>query len=174
MTVDIFKQSQDQARHKSNLQNAYKVIGDIYFTKSLNQHESRYDDFENAHKYYKLEREIIDTMTLDDIEEREENDLQKLKHSSHFNMGVMQAKSPMWYSDAEKNLKQAIILAHKLEDYASEKTAWWELGNLYKRNGQFDNVKYCQNKELRLIRKYGFKDDEIYCFEERCKDKTVY
>jgi tetratricopeptide (TPR) repeat protein len=168
--VEIFKQSDDQARHKSNLQNAYKVLGDIYFTKNLNTNESRSDDFENAHKYYKLEREIIDTMTLDDIVDPEEGDLEKLKQSSHFNMGVMESKSPTWYSAAEANLKEAITIAHQLKDFASEKTAWWELGNLYKRVGQFDNVKYCQRKELRLIRIHKFKDDEIYCFEERCKD----
>lgn len=169
MTVNLLKQSQEQCDNKSNLQNAYKVLGDIYFTKSLNQNDSRYDDFENAHRFYKLERNIIDKMTLDDIKDPEPDELLKLKQSSHFNMGVMEAKISSCYEDAENNLKMAITMAHNLKDYAAEKTAWWELGNLYKCAEQIDNVKYCQLKECEIIREHGFTEDELYSFQEKCK-----
>lgn len=166
--INVFKQG-EQSQNKSNLQNLYKVLGDIYFTKSLNQEECRYDDFQNAHRYYKLEREIINTMTLEDIEDPEPDDLTKLIQSSHFNMGVMESKIPSWYKAAEINLKRAVTLASGIKDFTAEKIAWWELGNLYKRVEQYDNVRFCQEKEYHIIKEHGFTLDEFYCFEERCE-----
>lgn len=167
LTVNAFKKA-DNAANKSGLQNAYKVLADIYFTKSLNANESQFEDFRKAHKFYKLEREVIDTMVLNDIPEPEEGDLEKLKQSSHFNMGVMEAKIPSLFPKAQQNLQDTIKLAKALKDPNSEKTAWWELGNLYKRTQQYDNVKLCQNKELRICKANSFHEDYYYCFEEKC------
>lgn len=168
ITIDLFNQH-PTPQTKSHLQNAYKIIGDIYFTKSLNQLDSRYSDFQDAHKYYLLEKQVIDTMDLCDIEEAEPDDLKKLKQSSHFNLGVMESKVPTLYIDAEKNLKEAVTLARKLKDSVAERTAWWELSNLYKRAGKDDNVKFCQREEFDLSKRCGFKEDLFYCFEEKCK-----
>jgi tetratricopeptide (TPR) repeat protein len=148
------------------LQSAYKLLGTIYFTKSLDSKASRYQDFTLAHQYYQREREIIDTMTAEDIDE-EQGSLQILSQSSYFNMGVMEAKMPWMHEDAESNLKRALALAMDLRDHVSEKTAWWELGNLYKRTGQFDLVKGCQQKEFELIKLYEFTDDLMFCVQER-------
>lgn len=169
ITINLFKQRNDQSRMKSNLQNAYKILGDIYFTKSLSKTESRYSDYENAHKFYKLEKEMIDSMVLSDIEDPEQDDLKRLEQSSHFNLGVMGSKIPSLYTQAEKNLQAAITLAHKLEDFSAERSGWWELGNLYKRAGQHDNVKFCQNEEFNVTKKHGFKQDQFYCFQEKSK-----
>ncbi|GAA5798595.1 hypothetical protein HPULCUR_004000 [Helicostylum pulchrum] len=168
ITINLFNQH-PTSQTKSHLQNAYKIIGDIYFTKSLNKLESRYSDFENAHKYYLLEKQVIDTMDLSDIEEAEPDDLKKLKQSSHFNLGVMESKVHALYTDAEKNLQEAVTLAHKLNDSVAERTVWWELANLYKRAEKDNNVKFCQREEFNLAKRCGFKEDMFYCFEEKCK-----
>lgn len=167
-TVNEFKKSNSES-NKSNIQSAYRLLGDIYFTKSLNTEESQYNDFIQAHKYYKKEREVIDTMVLADIPDPKEGDLEQLKQSSHFNMGVMESKVPALFQKSQENLQRAIKIARKFEDHDKEKTAWWELGNLYKRTQQYNNVKFCQQKELSIIKTFNFVDDYMYCYEEMSK-----
>lgn len=164
-TVNEFKKA-DYEKNKSNIQSAYRLLGDIYFTKSLNTEESQYKDFIRAHEYYKEEREVIDTMVLSDIPDPKEGDLEQLKQSSHFNMGVMESKVPNLFQKSQENLQRAIKIARRFEDHDKEKTAWWELGNLYKRTQQYSNVKYCQQKELSIIKSFNLLDDYIYCYEE--------
>ncbi|KAL7314729.1 hypothetical protein PS15m_006262 [Mucor circinelloides] len=154
---------------KSLYQSTYRMLGDIYFMKSNDAAESRYADYKHAQKYYTLEREVIDTMTLDDIEDPQEHDIKRLVQSSNFNLGVMESKVHMTYSDGEANLKRAITLAQELQDYASEKSAWWELGNLYKRIQQYDLVKECQKREYQLVIQHEFTEDQLLCFEEKMK-----
>lgn len=108
-------------------------------------------------------------MDLNDIEDPEPDNLLKLTQSSHFNMGVMESKIPSAIDDAFKNLNHAAKIAFKLQDSVAEKTAWWELGKLYKRVNDCDNVKLCQGKEYRIVKREGFKEDEFYCFEEQCE-----
>lgn len=151
---------------KSFLQSIYKLLGAIYFTKSLDPKASRYQDFILARQYYQREHEIIETMTAEDIGE-EQGSLQILKQSSYFNMGVMESKISSMHEEAESNLKQALALAMDLKDPAAEKTAWWELGNLYKRTGRYDLVKECQKREFELIKLYKFTDDLMFCVQER-------
>ncbi|KAI7865646.1 uncharacterized protein EV154DRAFT_432872 [Mucor mucedo] len=167
LTIDIYKRD-EQPSNRSNLQAIYKQLGDIYFTKSLNQDECRHDDFDNALQFYKLEREVIDTMDLSDIEDSEPNDLLKLTQASHLNMGVMESKISA-FEAAIENIKQAVAIAIQLNDFVAEKTAWWELGNLYKRMNQLNNVLFCQGKEYRIVKRHGLRDDEFYCFEEQCE-----
>lgn len=160
----------DQPRaSKSFLQSTYRLLGTIYFTKSLDPKASRNQDFTLAHQYYQRERDIIDSMTAEDINE-DQGSLQMMKQSLYFNMGVMESKMPSMYDEAESNLKRALALAMELEDHAAEKTAWWELGNLYKRTGQFDLVKGCQQKEFDLIKLYEFTDDLAFCVRDRSKN----
>lgn len=167
-TVNEFKKLNSE-KNKSNIQSAYRLLGDIYFTKSLNTEESQYSDFIHAHEYYKKEREVIDTMVLADIPDPKEGDLEQLKQSSHFNMGVMESKVPALFRKSQENLQRAIKIARKFEDHDKEKTAWWELGNLYKRTQQYNNVKFCQQKELSIIKTFNLLDDYMYCYEEMMK-----
>lgn len=156
---------------KSLVQSTYRMLGDIYFMKSNDTSASRYADYEHAQKYYGLEKDVIDTMTLDDIEDPQEDDIKRLIQSSNFNLGVMESKVHATYSEGEANLKRAITMAQKLQDYASQKSAWWELGNLYKRTQQYDLVKECQRREYQLVIQHEFTEDQLLCFEEKSKDR---
>ncbi|KAK4509752.1 phosphate transporter (Pho88) [Mucor velutinosus] len=160
---------QSLPKMKSLFQSTYRMLGDIYFMKSNDTSASRYADYEHAQKYYGLERNMIDTMTLDDIEDPQEDDMKRLVQSSYFNLGVMESKVHTTYNEGEANLKRAITLAQELKDYASEKSAWWELGNLYKRTQQYDLVKECQRREYQLVTQHEFTEDQRLCFEERMK-----
>lgn len=146
------------------------MLGDIYFTKSLDQDYCRHNDYENAQKYYRLEKNVIETMTLDDIEDPEPNELLKLKQANCFNIGAMGSRIPSSYREGEKNLKSAVVIAHEIKDFGAEKTAWWELSILYQRVGQSDNVKFCQEKEYGIIRNRGFSHDTFYWFSEKSKN----
>lgn len=158
--------NQRLAKMKSLFQSTYRMLGDTYFMKSNDETAARYSDYERAHHYYQLERTIIDTMTLDDVEDPQEDDIKRLTQSSNFNLGVMESKMHNMYSEGEANLKRAIKMAQDLHDYTSEKTAWWELGNLYKRIQQFDLVKECQRREYALAIDHEFGQDQALCFEE--------
>ncbi|KAL9554111.1 hypothetical protein MBANPS3_002977 [Mucor bainieri] len=160
---------QSLPKMKSLFQSTYRMLGEIYFVKSNDISASRYADYEHAQKYYQLERDVIDTMALDDIEDPQEDDIKRLIQSSNFNLGVMESKMHTTYSEGESNLKRAIVLAQELQDYASEKSAWWELGNLYKRLQQYDLVKECQKREYQLVIQHDFTEDHLLCYEERMK-----
>ncbi|CAO3611790.1 unnamed protein product [Mucor fragilis] len=160
---------QSLPKMKSLVQSTYRMLGDIYFMKSNDTSASRYADYEHAQKYYGLEKDVIDTMTLDDIEDPQEDDIKRLIQSSNFNLGVMESKVHATYSEGEANLKRAITMAQKLQDYASQKSAWWELGNLYKRTQQYDLVKECQRREYQLVIQHEFTEDQLLCFEEKMK-----
>ncbi|KAI8640420.1 hypothetical protein BD408DRAFT_419868 [Parasitella parasitica] len=166
---ELESMNQGLPKMKSLYQSIYRVLGDIYFMKSNDGPESRHSDYENAQHYYQLERDIIDTMTLDDVEDPQDDDIKRLIQSSNFNLGVMESKVHDLYSEGEANLRRAITLAQELGDYASEKSAWWELGNLYKRIQQYDLVKECQKREYALVLKHDFDQDKVICFEERIK-----
>lgn len=169
-SLDLLLTQSDETRPKAHLQEAYRNLGSIYFTKSTDIKHSRYSDFEHAIQYYELERDVIHTMTMADIlENPEEDDVKRLLQSCNFNIGVMQSKIESLYPDGEANLRRAISLARQIRDPVSEKTAWWELGNLFKRQGQYDLVKECQNEELLLIQKHDFAEDNFFCYEERSK-----
>lgn len=161
--------NQELPKMKSLFQSTYRMLGDIYFMKSNDEPASRNADYEHAQHYYQLERDVIDTMTLDDVEDPQEDDIKRLIQSSNFNLGVMESKVYTMYSEGEANLKRAITLAQDLKDYASEKSAWWELGNLYKRIHQFDLVKECQKREYALVMEHEFTEDQVVCFEERSR-----
>ncbi|OAD01886.1 hypothetical protein MUCCIDRAFT_163837 [Mucor lusitanicus CBS 277.49] len=160
---------QSLPKMRSLFQSTYRMLGDIYFMKSNDTSAARYADYEHAQKYYKLERDVIDTMTLDDIEDPQEDDIKRLIQSSTFNLGVMESKMHTTYSEGESNLKRAIMWAQELQDYASEKSAWWELGNLYKRIRQYDLVKECQKREYQLVIQHEFTEDQLLCYEEKMK-----
>ncbi|KAI7898425.1 uncharacterized protein BX663DRAFT_262511 [Cokeromyces recurvatus] len=148
---------------KQLLQTAYRTMGNIYFTKSSDPEKSRFSDFSNALHYYQLERSVIDQMKDDE----EDKVKQRLIQSSYFNMGVMQSKLSDHHSESEGNLRMAIQMAQQLNDAVSERTAWWELSNLFKRSGHYELVKECQENEYQLIQQHGFTDDALYCFEEQ-------
>ena len=164
VTIRLF---QTTTADKSNLQNAYKMVADIYFTKSLDSEHARYSDYKQAYKYYKLEKTIIDTMVLEDIPDYKPGDLEQIKQSNCFNVGVMAAKIPTLHPKALENLQEAILLAEKLRDPMAEKSAWWEMGNLFKHTKQYDNLKYCQNKEMAIIKKHGLDEEYFIVFEEK-------
>ncbi|KAI8364269.1 hypothetical protein EDC96DRAFT_511105 [Choanephora cucurbitarum] len=159
----------DQPKIKLALQFGYRLLGNIYFNKGLHPKASRYSDYQHALQFYTSEREVIDTMTLTDMDSTDEDDLTKLRQSSHFNMGVMERKLPDHYTQANDDLKSALKLAQQLKDPQSEKNAWWELGNLYKTLGDHEAVKRCQASEHSVALHCGLKEDVIICFEERIK-----
>ncbi|KAI8981852.1 hypothetical protein BDF20DRAFT_432732 [Mycotypha africana] len=165
---NINAMDEDRKYQKEYLQTSYRALGNIYFQKSLHPKNARHDDVEIALHYYNKEREILATMAKEDIEGNvDDNYLEALMQASNYNTGVMQCKVPHFRKEGEANLKRAIQQAEELKDPMSEKKAWWELGNLYKRIKNFDLVKRCQKEEHRLIEDNSFTDDEIYCFNER-------
>ncbi|RCH82260.1 hypothetical protein CU098_000874, partial [Rhizopus stolonifer] len=166
---DEDKMDLDQPKIKLALQSTYRLIGNVYFTKSLDPEASRFSDYQQAVHFYELERQVIEDLTLADIDSTDEDDLVKLKQSVYFNMGVMKCKLPDKRHDAKHHLNNAVKLAQKLEDGFSEKTAWWELGNLYKALGDHDMVKQCQMSEHAVAIRLGLSEDIMTCYEERSK-----
>lgn len=96
----------------------------------------------------------------------DEDVLAQMKRSSDFNLGVMEAKSEAGWETGETLLVAAVKQAREQHDYDNERLAWWELANVFKRQGNLERLLTCQNKELHLIRKYRMKDQEIPCLTE--------
>lgn len=96
-----------------------------------------------------------------------------MKVSLDFNLGVIEAKFVEGLERGEKYLANAIRGAHQLGDYEQERKAWWELGNVCKKNGDLERAIRCQQKELQLVEKHNNTDEKILCLIEISKQKTA-
>lgn len=92
-----------------------------------------------------------------------------MKVSLDFNLGVIEAKFVEGLDRGKEYLLDAIKGAHQLGDYEQERKAWWELGNICKKNGDFERAIRCQEKELHLVEKHSNTDEKILCLIEMGK-----
>ncbi|KAI8071811.1 hypothetical protein BC940DRAFT_293798 [Gongronella butleri] len=147
--IELFKQPDAKVKSKTMLQQAYKLMGDGFFCRAqLDPGRSKHDDMANANKYYEKERTVLDRLSAKEVGD---NDAwREMLRSSHFNLGVAKAKLRPFMDDraAEQSLKQAINDSHRMHDVAHERRTWWELGNLYYRQREWDKTLECQRKEL--------------------------
>lgn len=92
-----------------------------------------------------------------------------MKVSLDFNLGVIEAKFVEGLDRGKEYLLDAIKGAHQLGDYEQERKAWWELGNICKKNGDLERAIRCQEKELHLVEKHSNTDERILCLIEMGK-----
>ncbi|KAI8377956.1 uncharacterized protein BYT42DRAFT_362909 [Radiomyces spectabilis] len=157
---------QQQLGHNNpSLQAAFKSLADVYFKRGHDPSLSKFDDFENARSYYLKERALLDIMTAEDVD-GDPLVLSDLIRSSNFNLGVIESKFPGGEQKAEEYLVLAVKQAQQLDDIENEKRAWWELGNVFRKQRNLERLLQCQKKELDLITTHDFKDDEIPCLVE--------
>lgn len=64
---------------------------------------------------------------------------------------------------ADKLLREAIEQARLLMDLDSERNAWWELGNMYKMQDNFERALECQFHELKLAQLDNSQATELLC-----------
>ncbi|CDS06673.1 hypothetical protein LRAMOSA09200 [Lichtheimia ramosa] len=150
------------------LRNAIRTLGDIYFERGHEPDLAKYNDFENARVYYLQERDILDQLDPDT------EGFITMKVSLDFNLGVIEAKFVEGLERGEKYLANAIRGAHQLGDYEQERKAWWELGNVCKKNGDLERAIRCQQKELQLVEKHNNTDEKILCLIEIIKTYLEY
>ncbi|KAI8985442.1 hypothetical protein BDB01DRAFT_842899 [Pilobolus umbonatus] len=160
----------DKESNKVATQRAYKLIGDIYFTKACDPRAARYDDLINSKKSYLLEKKVLDTMDREDVDKDPEVWM-NLKRMSYFNLGVIESKLYTSPVTAMECLTEAIELAKKLGDHGSQREAWWEMANFYKRTDDYVKIKQCLMKEMEIIRQYNLVEHEVACLMERSKWK---
>ncbi|KAI7883534.1 hypothetical protein K492DRAFT_184930 [Lichtheimia hyalospora FSU 10163] len=142
------------------LRNAIRTLGDIYFERGHEPDLAKYNDFENARIYYLQERNILDQLDPDT------EGYMAMKVSLDFNLGVIEAKFVEGLERGEQYLVKAIKGAHQLGDHEQERRAYWELGNICKRNDDLKSALRCQIKELQLIEKHSNTDEKIPCLIE--------
>ncbi|KAJ8653255.1 hypothetical protein O0I10_011103 [Lichtheimia ornata] len=150
------------------LRNATRTLGDIYFERGHEPDSAKYNDFENARVYYLQERNILDQLDPDT------EGYPTMKVSLDFNLGVIEAKFVEGLDRGKEYLLDAIKGAHQLGDYEQERKAWWELGNICKKNGDFERAIRCQEKELHLVEKHSNTDEKILCLIEMVKTYLEY
>ncbi|KAI8880137.1 hypothetical protein K501DRAFT_191993 [Backusella circina FSU 941] len=157
---------------KYTLQSAFKLLGQIYFSKGFSADAARYDDFSNAHRFYEKEHCILKTMTAHDVD-GDPNSLLILKQSSHFNMGVIQSKLPEYRQQGLKSLAICLKEAQDLELVDSQKQVLWETAQIYAGKGDYEMVKRCQEKEHNIARNNKNKEDEMNCLVARSKPSLL-
>lgn len=162
--VDLFEQPNPKVKDNTLLQQSYKLVADTYFTHGLlGNHISKNSDLPFALEFYEKERKVLDTMTPDLLKGDNVAAYADDKRSSDFNLGVIKAKlmNPSFSGGeaAKDHLKKAIKGSIDLDDVDSERKAWWELGNLFSKLGEIDNMVGCLEKELSLARKHNLGDE---------------
>lgn len=121
---------------------------------------ARCNDFEYARKYYRQERQLLDEFP------ESTRDLERLKQSSDFNLGVIESKFPDSAATGENRLISAIRCAVSLRMPEAERAAWMELANVRKKYADFSRALQCLQKELSICRANKYEDDERGCLIE--------
>ncbi|CAO3666534.1 unnamed protein product [Umbelopsis ramanniana] len=147
--------------NESVRQEFYKSYADLYFNKGADESESKFDDFENAKRYYEIEQRIL--QHLKEANHANRGNLQDLIRANTFNLGVIESKIRGDLSMAETLLRKAIEVARLLSDLQSERSAWWELANLKKLQNNFQTALECHLNELRLAQLDELQETELLC-----------
>ncbi|KAI8138988.1 hypothetical protein BJV82DRAFT_277548 [Fennellomyces sp. T-0311] len=141
------------------LREVYHEVAGLYFCRGHSE-DAKFDDYDNALRFYKLERRKLDSLP-EDIEY-----LADWKRSSNLNMGILEAKEVGSFESAIKNLTTAYNMAQELGKREEKRVTVWEMGNAYRNHGNLKQLVKAQQQELNLIRRYQFKDKEAPCLEE--------
>ncbi|KAI9492067.1 hypothetical protein BDB00DRAFT_459849 [Zychaea mexicana] len=137
------------------LYEAYHEIAGLYFCRGHDQDHAKFDDFDNARRFYSLERRALDQLPGDT------EDLEDIKRSSDLNMGIIEAKEMGGLERAQTLFTSAFKTAAKLGKYIEQQTTAWEMGNAYRNHGHLEQLAKAQGIELSVIRRHKLKDKEV-------------